>query len=91
MSSYQASARDPGITLQAILMNHTATIESVGFLTNVSDLLRAQASYPEDLPFILGEGNSIAGQGTPGLSNTFGAALWVSSDRTIDSFDDQIR
>jgi hypothetical protein len=28
------------------------------------------------VPFILGEHNSLARQGRPGLSNTFGAALW---------------
>jgi hypothetical protein len=59
-------------------MNHTKTIQSVEFLVNVSTILHEQASYPADLPFILGEGNSLAGQGAPGLSNTFGAALWVS-------------
>jgi hypothetical protein len=58
-------------------MNHTKTIESVNFLVNASTLLHEQASYPADLPFILGEGNSLSGQGAPGLSNTFGAALWV--------------
>jgi hypothetical protein len=58
-------------------MNHTETIESVNFLVNVSTLLHEQSSYPADLPFILGEGNSLSGQGAPGLSNTFGAALWV--------------
>lgn len=57
-------------------MNHTKTIESVNFLVNVSTLLHQQPDYPADLPFI--EGNSLAGQGAPGLSNTFGAALWVS-------------
>jgi len=59
-------------------MNHTKTIQSVEFLVNVSSILHEQPSYPADLPFILGEGNSLAGQGAPGLSNTFGAALWVS-------------
>lgn len=89
MPSYQASARDPGVTLRAILMSHTATVESAGFLTNVSGLLRAQASCPDDLPVILGEGNSIAGQDTPGLPDTFGAALWVSPDALMPPFDDQ--
>jgi hypothetical protein len=74
--SYQANARG-SVTLQGTLMNHTETIESVNFLVNVSTLLHEQSSYPADLPFILGEGNSLSGQGAPGLSNTFGAALWV--------------
>jgi hypothetical protein len=48
----------------------------VNYLLNVSTLLHQQPSYPKDLPFIISEGNSLAGQGSPGLSNTFGAALW---------------
>lgn len=48
----------------------------MNFLLNQSRLLHAQPSYPSDLPFIVGEGNSLARQGRPGLSNTFGAALW---------------
>lgn len=57
-------------------MNHSATIASVGIPLHESELLRALPNYPSDLPFILGEGNSLARQGTPGLSNSFGAALW---------------
>jgi hypothetical protein len=57
-------------------MNHTTTVESVNFLTNVSKVLRAQDDYAPSFPFILGEGNSIARQGSPGVSNSFGAALW---------------
>jgi len=64
-------------------MNHTKTIQSVNFLLNVSTLLHEQSDYPADLPFILSEGNSLAGQGAPGLSNTFGAALWVSHLQAI--------
>jgi len=64
-------------------MNHTKTIESVNFLVNVSTLLHAQPDYPADMPFILAEGNSLAGQGAPGLSNTFGAALWVRNPHDI--------
>ena len=57
-------------------MNHSATVASVNLLTNVSRSLHTLPSYPSNLPFILGEGNSLARQGGPGLSNTFGAALW---------------
>lgn len=57
-------------------MNHTATVNSVNFTLNVSRLLHDLPTYPSDLPFIMGEGNSLASQGRPGLSNTFGAALW---------------
>ncbi|KAF7192882.1 Beta-glucuronidase, partial [Pseudocercospora fuligena] len=75
---YQAVATDPGITLRGTLMNHTATIASVDYLLNISSLVHGSTAhpYPRDLPFILGEGNSLARQGRPGLSNTFGAALW---------------
>ncbi|KAK3676006.1 hypothetical protein LTR78_004198 [Recurvomyces mirabilis] len=73
---YQGVATNPGISLQGTLMNHTATIASVNYLANQSNSLHAQPSYPSDLPFILGEGNSLARQGAPGLSNSFGAALW---------------
>lgn len=58
-------------------MNHSSNVESVSKLLNESRLL---AALPEDknpdLPFILGEMNSLYNQGRPGLSNTFGAALW---------------
>lgn len=46
-------------------MNHTKTIESVNFLVNVSTLLHEQPDYPADLPLILAEGNSLAGQAHP--------------------------
>lgn len=45
-----------------------------------TDIAKELAGLPEDLkpdlPFILGEHNSLYRQGRPGLSNTFGAALW---------------
>ncbi|KAH7355002.1 hypothetical protein BKA65DRAFT_475472 [Rhexocercosporidium sp. MPI-PUGE-AT-0058] len=73
---YQGTATALGITLQGTLMNHTKTIASVGFLTNVSNVLHHLPNWDPSLPFIVGEGNSLARQGRPGLSNTFGAALW---------------
>ncbi|KAK5108214.1 hypothetical protein LTR62_008670 [Meristemomyces frigidus] len=73
---YQAAATDPGISLQATLMNHTVTAASVNYVINQSNVMHAQPGYPPNLPFILGEGNSLARQGAPGLSNSFGAALW---------------
>ena len=67
----------PGVTLQGTLMNHSSNIASVAKLLNSSRLL---AALPYDknpnLPFILGEMNSLYNEGKPGLSNSFGAALW---------------
>lgn len=60
------------MTLPGTLMNHTNTIHSVSELLNFSRSLH----NPHSLPFILGETNSLFRQGRPGLSNTFGAALW---------------
>lgn len=54
-------------------MNHTSTIASVAKHLNSSRLIR---DLGIDLPYILGETNSLYNQGRPGLSNTFGAALW---------------
>lgn len=58
-------------------MNHTSNVASVANQVNESRLL---ADLPDQLepklPFILGEHNSLYNQGRPGLSNTFGAALW---------------
>lgn len=58
-------------------MNHSSNVASVALQLNES---RRLAALPYDLnpnlPFILGEGNSLYNEGRPGLSNTFGAALW---------------
>ena len=54
-------------------MNHTSTVNSVA--NQVAVLKALSPKY--NLPFILGETNSLYNQGRPGLSNTFGAALWV--------------
>jgi hypothetical protein len=55
-------------------MNHTSNIVSINKQLNASRLLHELAP---DAPFILGEHNSLYRQGRPGLSNTFGAALWA--------------
>src|SRR5436189_288350 len=66
-----------GLTLQGTLMNHSSTVASIAKQLNESRLL---SNLPDrlnpDLPFILGETNSLYNQGRPGLSNTFGATLW---------------
>ena len=69
--NYIGGATQPGVTLQGTLMNHSSTVASIAHQTNVSALL---ANY--SLPFILGETNSLYNEGAPGLSNSFGAALW---------------
>ncbi|KAF2842877.1 glycoside hydrolase family 79 protein [Patellaria atrata CBS 101060] len=69
--NYIGGATQPGVTLQGTLMNHASTMNSVNKQVAVKNQLR-----PYGLPFILGETNSLYNQGRPGLSNSFGAALW---------------
>ncbi|KAF2759257.1 hypothetical protein EJ05DRAFT_485297 [Pseudovirgaria hyperparasitica] len=69
--NYIGGATQPGISLRGTLMNHTRTRLSVDAQVAVKNSL---AQY--SLPFILGETNSLYNQGAPGLSNSFGAALW---------------
>ena len=70
--NYIGGATQPGVTLQKTLMNHTSTVLSVNKHLNESTLLKPYT----DLPYILGETNSLYNEGAPGLSNSFGAALW---------------
>lgn len=75
--NYMGASKDLGVTLQGTLMNHTFVIARAERQLNVSRRIRASDNAPDpDTPFILGEHNSLAGQGRPGLSTTFGAALW---------------
>lgn len=58
-------------------MNHSANVASIAKQLNESRLLAALPSnLNPGLPFIMGETNSLYNEGRPGLSNTFGAALW---------------
>lgn len=68
-------ADQPGVTLQKTLMNHTAVVNSVSRHANLARTLD-EAGLTKDIPYILGEMNSLYHQGKPGLSNSFGAALW---------------
>lgn len=70
--NYIGGATQPGVTLQGTLMNHTSTVLSVNKHLNETAYLR---NYTQ-LPYILGETNSLYNEGAPGLSNSFGAALW---------------
>ncbi|KAF2499314.1 hypothetical protein BU16DRAFT_570435 [Lophium mytilinum] len=71
--NYIAGATQPGITLQGTLLNHTATTISVAKHNLEARNLTGAGMR---LPYILGETNSLYNQGAPGLSNSFGAALW---------------
>lgn len=75
--NYMGVSTFPGITLQGTLMNHTNVIAKAEAQVNVSRNIAALGGdLAPKVPFILGEHNSLARQGRPGLSNTFGAALW---------------
>lgn len=58
-------------------MNHSSTIISVNLQANSSASISSFLSQSNtSIPFILGETNSLYNEGAPGLSNSFGAALW---------------
>ncbi|KAI0103581.1 glycoside hydrolase family 79 protein [Daldinia grandis] len=69
--NYISGAETPGVTLQNTLMNHTRTVLSVSAHTAENAIVQP------GIPYILGETNSLYHQGRPGLSNSFGAALWA--------------
>ncbi|KAI1314176.1 glycoside hydrolase family 79 protein [Xylaria venustula] len=73
--NYISGATSPGVTLQGTLMNHTRTKSSVD--THVSEFAEIASAATPGLVQILGETNSLYNQGKPGLSNSFGAALWA--------------
>ncbi|KAI0837502.1 glycoside hydrolase family 79 protein [Hypoxylon sp. FL0890] len=71
--NYISGAETPGVTLQGTLMNHTNTARSVD--AHVAE--NASMHLGAGIPYILGETNSLYHEGRPGLSNSFGAALWA--------------
>jgi hypothetical protein len=74
---YIGGAKVPGVTLQGILMNHSNTVQSITKQLNSSRYLAAlSGDLQPNLPFILGERNSLYNQGQLGPFNTFSAALW---------------
>ncbi|KAK4672308.1 hypothetical protein QC763_101970 [Podospora pseudopauciseta] len=73
--NYISGATTPGVTLQSTLLNHTVTARSVN--AQAAEYYRIVSLDPGAPPPIFGETNSLYNQGRPGLSNTFGAALWV--------------
>lgn len=62
------------MTLQHTLMNHTRTTRDVD--EQVRQYKKIIATGKGKAPLIFGETNSLYFQGKPGLSNSFGAALW---------------
>ncbi|KAK4180146.1 hypothetical protein QBC36DRAFT_343164 [Triangularia setosa] len=74
--NYISGATTPGVTLQSTLLNHTVTARSIN--AQAAEYARILSLDPATAPPpIFGETNSLYNQGRPGLSNTFGAALWV--------------
>ncbi|CAK7215482.1 hypothetical protein SCUCBS95973_002490 [Sporothrix curviconia] len=86
--NYISGATSPGVTLQGTLMNHSNTERSVnahiGEYTAIFGAEHARARGSNDTAedtgqrprHIFGEANSLYNEGKPGLSNSFGAALW---------------
>ncbi|KAM3548768.1 hypothetical protein ARSEF4850_009227 [Beauveria asiatica] len=72
--NYIDGAASPGVTLQHTLMNHTRTTSDVD--EQVRQYKKVVAAGKGTAPLIFGETNSLFNQGKPGLSNSFGAALW---------------
>lgn len=72
--NYISGAESPGVTLQGTLMNHTRSVQSVQ--AHEREYANITARFGNVPPQILGEHNSLYNQGKPGLSNSFGAALW---------------
>ncbi|WPH02262.1 glycoside hydrolase family 79 protein [Acrodontium crateriforme] len=75
--NYIDGADSPGVTLQGTLMNHLSNRASINVHIDAKRKLAALAhTQNPNLPYILSEHNSLYSEGRPGLSNTFGAALW---------------
>ena len=61
------------MSLQSTLMNHSAVVKSISSHVKLAQNLNAYSSAP----YVMGETNSLSGGGASGLSDVFGAALWV--------------
>jgi hypothetical protein len=56
-------------------MSHAASVNSINNHVNEYKSIRSSSKKPVP-PQIFGEANSLYNEGKPGLSNSFGAALW---------------
>ncbi|KAG5984658.1 hypothetical protein E4U55_003879 [Claviceps digitariae] len=66
-------ATQPGVTMEATLMNHTAVVEAVK--KHVEYAKRSAGSVKA--PYVIGQLDSLDGGGAEDLTDTFGAALWA--------------
>lgn len=69
--NYISGAKTPGVSLNTLL-THSITVNSINRHVELAKSLSNQ-----DASYILGEHNSLYNGGAAGISNTFGAALWV--------------
>jgi hypothetical protein len=67
------SATGSDVSLQSTLMDHTSIVNSISNHVKVAQELKAYSNGP----YVMGETNSLSGGGATGLSDVFGAALWV--------------
>ncbi|KAG5920231.1 hypothetical protein E4U42_006262 [Claviceps africana] len=66
-------ALQTSVTLEGLLMNHTAVKESVQQHVEYSKHILANFSAP----YVLGQIDVLTGGGAEGMTDTFGAALWA--------------
>lgn len=73
MTSYISGAASLGVTLQGTLLNHSRTMSSID-----AHIAEYEQIWPNNsgVPLVMSESNSLYNEGKPGLSNSFGAALW---------------
>jgi hypothetical protein len=76
LHNYITGATSPGVTLQNSLLNHTSTVASLNKHVAAANNLSSNPDLA-NVPYILGEHNSLYGGGRSGLSDVFGSALWV--------------
>ena len=69
--NYISGAKTPGVSMNTLL-SHSITVNSINAHVALAKSLSSQGA-----DYILGEHNSLYNGGAVGISNTFGAALWV--------------
>ena len=81
---YPESHSDAGnsstLKLYKLMSDNDAREESAAVRTTV---LRLHEQYP-DVPFVIGEGNSVSGHGQLNVSTTFGSCLWAVDEMMND-------